>query len=238
MSEENKQNEQDAAANSDSAAKKKEKKVWIPGKDGSFKAVMREVPDPPAEPEEAPAEEERQRKQFKSDKSPRKKQPQLTQERKQEAPEKPDITIPALYTIGMVRSNPQKMLEALADTDISILIDLRGEGAMHAPGFVKPRDLAILLKETTGIEYRRETLLVPGRDLALRYEQDGNWVRFRQGYLHQLSRSRVEQTLNAAAFARQKTILLGQGKDPARDIRGLLAEYLSAAWNILNVHHL
>jgi uncharacterized protein YeaO (DUF488 family) len=240
--------------NSDNTKEKekvRKKKVWMPKKEGGFKSVMRTVPERPSEPEPEP-EPERDLREFKKrefDRQDTRKRPERDfrdqRERRPakpvempEAEPKPAIPVEHLYTLGMQRSNPQRMMQVLADTGVSVLIDVRSESAMFAPGFVKPRDLAILLKESVNIEYRREEILVPSGEITSQFERDGNESRFRQAYLHQLQRNRASELLDRSQFAKKKVVLLGDKRDSDKDLRGILANYLETEWNITTVHHL
>jgi len=247
MTDDSKKNEHAEEAQN-STEKKVKKKVWVPGKDGRFTAEIQERTIIEPDPEEAQGSDEgsevvgrvaaeEARRQYE-----RRKKPDQDQKRPKERPKReafqPQHQIQSIYTMHMSRSNPQRMLQTLGETEISVVIDMRPNAAMYAPGLVKPRDLAILLKETAGIDYRREEVLVPGLELVRRLENDGNWSRFRDAYLRQLSRIRVEEILDESYFARNKVVLLGVSRDPEKDMRGLLAGYLQTVWNINSVHHL
>jgi hypothetical protein len=148
-------------------------------------------------------------------------------------PKRQHIHIERVYTIGMGRQSLQKFIQRLVDAEIELVIDLRSEEAMLGPGFTKGRDLAILLKEAAGIDYRRDEVLVPRRELLLQYNRDKNWKRFAEGYYDQLRRQRAENVLSREQFGKFKVALIGENISPERDQRRIAADYLKEQWGIL-----
>ena len=146
--------------------------------------------------------------------------------------------IKILYTIGFERRPLQKLLQLLVDNGVGLLADLRADATVPVPGFRKDRDLALLLKELAAIEYRREEILVPQRELLEQYRRDRNWSRFATGYLELLEAHRVEDELPRAVYAASRSCFLGANMSPERDYRRLAAEYLTAKWQINRIEHL
>jgi len=143
-----------------------------------------------------------------------------------------------LYTVGMGRRPLQHLMQLLVDKGIELVADVRAHAAEAGTGFTRERDLAFLLKEVAGIEYRREELLVPTREMREQYRRDKNWPRFEEAYLAELSEAKVEETLDRERYAAVKACLLGDHESPDFDHRRLAAEYLKQAWNIETIRHL
>ena len=146
--------------------------------------------------------------------------------------------IAAVYTIGIGRMSLQKLLQKLVDAEVKVVIDLRSEEATMAPGFAKGRDLAIVMKEAAGIEYRREEVLVPRREIMFQYIRDKNWSRFMESYRGQLAKQRAEKLLSRDQFTKNRVALIGEEKEPTHDQRLIAARYLSEKWQILRIENL
>lgn len=150
-----------------------------------------------------------------------------------------EVSAPAeLFTIGVGRQKLQKILQRLVDNRINLVIDIRFYADVATPGFKQSRDLAILLKELAGIEYRREELLVPTRELLVQYGRDKNWKRFESSYLELLASRRAEEELKMEQYSTMKACLLGEDVSPERDYRRAAAEYLQRWWKIGKINHL
>ena len=143
-----------------------------------------------------------------------------------------------IFTIGFSGISVQKMLQKLVDMGVTIAIDMRTDEAMLQPGFSKARDLAILFKEAAGIEYRREDILIPRRELCASYIHDRNWSRFTSAYIAQLRRMKVDKTLNRRMFSMHSVAILGDQANAEEDLRAVAAQFLKDAWNITVVTHL
>ena len=143
-----------------------------------------------------------------------------------------------LYTVGMGRRQLQELMQLLVDTGIEMVADLRNFAAESGHGFTRERDIAFLLKEVAGIEYRREELLVPQREMREQYRRDQNWGRFEASYLALLSAERVHEVLDRERYAAMRTCLLGDQDSAEHDHRRLAAEYLKQAWEIGAIRHL
>ena len=143
-----------------------------------------------------------------------------------------------LYTVGMGRRQLQELMQLLVDTGIEMVSDLRNYAAESGPGFTRERDLAFLLKEVAGIEYRREELLVPQREMREQFRRDHNWGRFESAYMAMLRAERVQEVLDRERYAALRTCLLGDSDSAEHDHRRLAAEYLKQAWEIGAIRHL
>lgn len=148
----------------------------------------------------------------------------------------PDVEV--IYTVGFAGLSVQKLLQKLVDVEVNIAIDLRTDEIMLSPGFSKARDLAILFKEAAGIEYRREDILTPRREICSTFINDRNWLRFTKSYQSQLARMKVEMTLNRKMFSVNKVALLGDKSNFEKDHRSIVAEYLKEAWHVTSVINL
>ena len=143
-----------------------------------------------------------------------------------------------LFTIGLGRQPLQRLLEVLVDHGVQLVADICVLAGAGTPGFKKGRDLALLLKEVAGIEYRREELLLPSRELLIQFWRDKNWTRFEAAYIDQLDSQQVEEALNKDLYGKLKPCLLGDDMEPEHDYRTVAAEYLRRAWKIDRIKHL
>lgn len=158
-------------------------------------------------------------------------------------PSADDVTIiepnvERIYTIGFDGISVQKLLQKLVDVGVNIAIDTRIDESMLQPGFSKARDLAILFKEAAGIEYRREDILIPRRDISATYISDRNWLRYVSAYKEQLLKMRVDKTLNRRMFSMNKVAILGDHKKAEEDLRSISAQYLKEEWNVTAIINL
>jgi hypothetical protein len=170
---------------------------------------------------------------------PPRKRRQHRPQRTRPAPERDKLPHPAvLYTVGMGKRPLQGLMQLLVDTGVGLLADLRVYAAESGPGFTRERDLAFLLKEVAGIEYRREEPLLPSREMREQYRRDRNWSRFEESYLKMLSMAHVEEILDRELYASTKVCLLGDQESAAQDYRRLAAEYLQKHWQIGLIEHL
>ncbi len=143
-----------------------------------------------------------------------------------------------LYTVGMGRKKLQNLMQLLVDAGVEMVADVRTYAAESGPGFTRERDIAFLLKEVAGIEYRREEPLVPSREIREQFRRDHNWHRFEDSYFELLRVERVEENLDPEIYASFKTCLLGDPESADHDHRRLAAEYLQKKWKIGRIGHL
>jgi hypothetical protein len=160
--------------------------------------------------------------------------------RKEIVPETPQEVVKldpinVVFTVAMGKRPFQKLIERLVESGVETLIDLRNAKAMYSPGISSERDLAILLKEMAGIDYRRDEVLLPSREMVQRYEQDKNWTRFVGAYSGRLQKLKAEEILDRNMFVKKKTAFLGELPDPGLDQRHIVAAYLKAEWEIATV---
>jgi hypothetical protein len=153
---------------------------------------------------------------------------------KRKAPESPQV----LYSLGIGKRKLQVVLQQLVDNGIEMVVDVRGSANVTLPGFKQGRDMAILLKELAGIEYRREELLLPSREMLVQYGRDKNWPRFEAAYFELLTARRVEEELSMEQYGSMRTCLLGDEESEEHDYRRPAAEYLQARWRIVQVVYL
>jgi hypothetical protein len=152
---------------------------------------------------------------------------------KEEMPQEAPIEV--IYTISLERTPLQRFIQRLVDAGVRMVIDIRTDDAMQAHGLAKARDLAILLKEAAGIEYRQEEVLVPRREIWAPYQSHKNWSLFSSAYVRQLDKMRAPVLLNRALFAKIPVALIGEGQDAEHDYRTLAAKYLQARWGITSI---
>lgn len=149
-----------------------------------------------------------------------------------------EMPVKSIFTIGMGRRPLQKILQKLVDAGVQVVIDLRSEEAMAVPGFTKARDLAILLKEAAGIEFRRDEVLLPRRDILEHFRRDNNWTRFSATFQEHLVHFHPEKVLSREMFSRHAVALLGEQPVAERSVRIVVANYLTMCWNIQNIINL
>jgi hypothetical protein len=167
---------------------------------------------------------------------PRKRRQHRPPRPAQDRSEKPKPAV--LYTVGMGKRQLQNLMQLLVDNGVQLVADIRTYAAVSGAGFTRERDLAFLLKEVAGIEYRREEPLVPPREMREQYRRDRNWSRFEESYLQMLRLSHVEAILDRELYAATKVCLLGDLESAEQDYRRLAAEFLQKHWNIGRIEHL
>ena len=173
------------------------------------------------------------------DKKKRKDRKRDKESRHQPAPENRVLPQPKiLFTVGIGKRPLQQLLQMLVDNRVELVADVRTYAAESGFGFTRERDLALLLKEIAGIEYRREEVLVPTREMREQFRRDKNWSRFEAAYRAMIEAHKIETQMNQELFAENRTALLGDPLSPEQDYRRLAAEYLKDKWGITELIHL
>jgi len=144
-----------------------------------------------------------------------------------------------LFSIGFTQTTAEHFFTRLKSAGVRRVIDVRLHNVSQLAGFAKKDDLRYFLEAIGGIEYEHRPELAPTADLLGRYRnrgQPGSWEAYASGFLDLIRERKIETTLSADAL--DGACLLCSEHTAARCHRRLVAEYLSARWQGVQIHHL
>lgn len=139
-----------------------------------------------------------------------------------------------MFTIGYEGATLERLIDALAAADVSVLIDTR-ETPMSRRAEFRPKVLQAALAEA-GIEYRSIRAL--GAPKALRALAADNWDWFADGYRGRLLLARKELQDLVPLIETERVCLLCFEADPGACHRSLLAHEIQGLLDEAAVHHL
>ncbi|MEA3254766.1 MAG: DUF488 domain-containing protein [Candidatus Altiarchaeota archaeon] len=142
-----------------------------------------------------------------------------------------------IYTIGFTKKTAEEFFRILTRNGIEQIVDVRLNNTSQLAGFTKKDDLRYFLKELCDIEYHHFEFLAPTKEIRDRYNKEGNWGIYTEGYINLLDERRILEKLDRPFFKR-KTCLLCSESLPDNCHRRLLAEYLKKHWSDVEVIHL
>ena len=142
-----------------------------------------------------------------------------------------------IYTIGFTKSSAERFFGRLRKAGIRRLIDIRLNNVSQLAGFAKRDDLAFLLRELCGAEYRHELRLAPEQPLLDHYRKTHDWPTYTEAFLALLQARKVEEQLERALFT-VPSVLLCSEASAEHCHRRLAAEYLRDCWGGINIVHL
>lgn len=142
-----------------------------------------------------------------------------------------------LYTIGFTQKGAERFFSTLAKNSVSRVLDVRLNNRSQLAGFAKRDDLRYFLQGLCGIGYQELPSLAPTPEILAAYKKNGgDWATYEREFLALLAQRQVEQTLQPALF--DGGCLLCSEPVPTQCHRRLIAEYLSAHWDGVEIRHL
>ena len=145
--------------------------------------------------------------------------------------------LPGIFTIGFTQKPASAFFETLRAAQVARVIDVRLNNVSQLAAFSKRDDLEYFLKEILGIDYVHETLLAPTQDMLDRYKKNhGSWDNYQREFLQLMNERRVEDKIDPGLIA--GGCLLCSEHQPHHCHRRLVAEYLKAKWNNMEIKHL
>lgn len=142
-----------------------------------------------------------------------------------------------LYTIGFTKSTAAHFFGRLIGAGVRRVIDVRLNNTSQLSGFAKMPDLAWFLKSLGNIDCRHEPALAPTKDMLDEYKKNrGRWEDYEPRFRALIAERRIEETLDPAEL--ESACLLCSEATPHHCHRRVVAEYLQARWDGVEIRHL
>lgn len=143
-----------------------------------------------------------------------------------------------IYTIGFTQSSAERFFGRLKQAGVRRLFDVRLNNRSQLAGFAKQDDLAWLLLQLCGIEYRHEPLLAPTQEMLDAYKKNGGqWTTYETSFLALMEERRIESHYTRDDFAKPVALLCSEAT-PENCHRRLVVEYLNSHWGDVQGVHL
>lgn len=141
-----------------------------------------------------------------------------------------------IFTIGFTKSTAERFFGRLKAAGAKKVVDVRLNNISQLAGFAKRDDLQYFAKEICGIEYQHAPNLAPTKDMLDKYKKEsGDWSEYERKFLDLMKERRIEnldrKTLDGGCM------LCSEDK-PHHCHRRLVAEYLKAHWDDVEIIHL
>ncbi len=141
-----------------------------------------------------------------------------------------------LFTIGFTKTSAEGFFSRLSNARVNKLIDVRLNNVSQLAGFAKRDDLSYFAKTICGIDYEHLPELAPTQDILDEYKKSkGAWSVYAEKFLNLMVRRQIED-LDHTHF--DGACLLCSEDKPHHCHRRLVAEYLKAKWDDVEVIHL
>ncbi len=142
-----------------------------------------------------------------------------------------------LYTIGFTNKPASRFFKLLGDNGITKIVDTRINNVSQLAGFAKGADLAYFAKAIGRMGYEHNIEFAPTKDMLSDYrDKKMDWETYEIEYLNLLDRRKIAQKINVESL--HQHCLLCSEHTPEKCHRRLLAEYLQAAGNGVEIIHL
>lgn len=87
-----------------------------------------------------------------------------------------------VFTIGHAQKSLERFIRLLQDAEVDAVIDIRLRNTSQLAGFAKRDDLAFILRDGFGIEYRHRLELAPTGEILDAYKADGDWSAYERAF--------------------------------------------------------
>ncbi len=142
-----------------------------------------------------------------------------------------------LFTIGFTNKTAQEFFELLKKNEVATIIDTRINNTSQLSGFAKGNDLAFFAKEIGNIGYLHKINFAPTKELLGNYRKGIiTWEEYEIEYLNLLDIRKVGDKIHIEDL--HENCLLCSEHTPEKCHRRLLAEYLKARFNQVEITHL
>lgn len=143
-----------------------------------------------------------------------------------------------LYTIGFTQKTAEQFFGLLRRHHVTTVVDTRVHPDSQLSGFARKRDLPYLLRELANCDYLHRLDMAPTEALLKQYRQDKSWALYEAAFNTLLEERRLVENLDKAWWAAQRACLLCSEHEPDHCHRRLVAEYLAAQWEKVEIIHL
>lgn len=142
-----------------------------------------------------------------------------------------------LFTIGFTHKSAERFFDLLRGGGVRKIVDTRINNVSQLAGFAKAPDLQFFAREIGGMGYEHVVDFAPTKELLARYRNKKmTWEEYEVEYLDLLDRRKVAQKVDIDRL--HEHCLLCSEHGPEKCHRRLLAEYLKALRNDIEIIHL
>lgn len=142
-----------------------------------------------------------------------------------------------VYTIGFTKKTARQFFEALRQSGVKRVVDVRLNNVSQLAGFAKRDDLAYFLRDFCGIEYVHSPDLAPTADMLDEYKKlKGGWGIYENRFLDLMAKRKIEERISKEMVS-EGCLLCSEDK-PHHCHRRLVAEYLKRHWGDVDIRHL
>ncbi|MCC5946024.1 MAG: DUF488 domain-containing protein [Bernardetiaceae bacterium] len=142
-----------------------------------------------------------------------------------------------IYTIGFTKKTAQTFFELLVENKVSQILDTRIHNNSQLAGFAKAQDLAFFARKIAAIDYSHHIDFAPTKELLSAYrKKEISWSDYEMAYLNLLDMRRIGDKIKIEDL--HQNCLLCSEHSPEKCHRRLLAEYLQARFNDIEIKHL
>lgn len=141
-----------------------------------------------------------------------------------------------LFTIGFTKTTAKNFFDRLKRSGATKIIDVRLNNQSQLSGFAKRNDISYFAETICGIGYQHMPVLAPTQEILDAYKKrKGSWTEYEEKFFDLMVRRRIEEIdleqLDGGC-------LLCSEDKPHHCHRRLVAEYLRAKWNDVEIEHL
>ena len=142
-----------------------------------------------------------------------------------------------IFTIGFTKKSAESFFTKLAKSRVRRLIDVRLNNVSQLAGFTKKDDLRYFTKSICNIDYLHLPELAPTAAILDPYKKakNGDWDLYQRQFLDLMQSRQIE---NISRDTLDGACLLCSEDKPHHCHRRLVAEYLKASWNDVEIEHL
>lgn len=142
-----------------------------------------------------------------------------------------------IFTIGFTGHSAEEFFGKLQRAGVRTLFDVRLNNVSQLAGFAKRKDLEYFLRALAGIGYVHQQSLAPTKDILDAYKKKQiDWAAYEAEFNRLLADRRPDEELRPDELDRG--CLLCSEHEPDCCHRRLVAEYLQARWQNVDVEHL
>ena len=142
-----------------------------------------------------------------------------------------------IFTIGFTKKSAREFFGMLRRPGLRRLIDVRLNNVSQLAGFSKKDDLQFFCETILSIEYLHLPELAPTQEMLDGFKKNhGAWTEYEAKFLALMVERKVETTLSRSEL--DGGCLLCSEPTPEHCHRRLVAEYLEAKWDDVEIEHL
>ncbi len=142
-----------------------------------------------------------------------------------------------LFTIGFTQKSAEAFFSAIKKSGAERIVDIRLNNTSQLAGFAKQDDLRYFLRQICDVDYCHEPRLAPTAEILDDYKKKRiAWNEFERRFMELIRQRQIETTVSKEILS--GGCLLCSEATPDQCHRRLVAEYLSAHWNDVEVRHL